>query len=263
MVVEGILEGAKKGVILQGVGTSLGRQCAEEMAAFGTPVLGILEPGRGGTRYRGIPVFDSAREAVARTGAKVLVTSAAGHALGDLLLEANRAGVKIVLSLGEDQGSPSALKAIRLLSEGRTTVIGPSSRGIVVPGSLKIGVLPHRGIQPGPWALLSRSALLAYQFLRSNPLGIALWVDIGEGAKGKGNLRVVREILEGYERVLYVAAGDLMDLEIFRSLEARATPGPRLAWVPRALTSPDPSEELTGLLEALGFRMVRPGMGLP
>lgn len=263
MVVEGILEGARKGIILHGIGTPLGSRCAGEMVAFGTPVLGILEPGRGGTQYKGVPVFDGAREAVVKTGAKVLVTSAVGHALGDVLLEADQAGIGIVLSLGDDQGSLLALKAIRRLSEGDTTVIGPSSHGIIVPGSLKVGVLPHRGIGPGPWALLSRSALLAYQFLRLNPLGIALWVDIGESAKGKGNLRVVREIFECYERVLYIAAGDLMDIEIFRSLKARATPGQKFAWVPRALISPDPSEELTSLLEELGFTMVRPGMGLP
>ena len=47
---------------------------AERMKAGGTPVVGGVTPGKGGTTVAGLPVFDTMREAVAATGGDAVLT---------------------------------------------------------------------------------------------------------------------------------------------------------------------------------------------
>lgn len=249
-----LIEKAREGILFHGVSNPLGRKGLEEMMSYRTPIYGIVEPGKGGTEYMGIKVYDTVHQAFGETGKKVLVTSALGEALGDLMLEAMEAKIELIVALGDDRNHPSVLKALRILSEGETILLGPSSYGFLSPSQgLKIGALPHKGIQPGSWILISRSAPLAYHFLQRHSIGISLWVDIGEEAKGRGNFKIVEELLEGGKEVLYVGVGDLFDLEIFRRLKRSPSKRKRFVWIPQAASISRIFPELSAYLEALGF----------
>ena len=50
-----------------------GRLFAEKMVSRGTPLVGGVTPGKGGSVIAGVPVFDSMREAVAATGANAVL----------------------------------------------------------------------------------------------------------------------------------------------------------------------------------------------
>jgi len=66
-----ILVNAGTRVICQGFTGKQGTFHSEQCIAYGTQVVGGVTPGRGGQKHLGLPVFDTAREAVAQTQATV------------------------------------------------------------------------------------------------------------------------------------------------------------------------------------------------
>ena len=58
-------------VICQGFTGKQGTFHSEQCLAYGTQLVGGVTPGRGGEKHLGLPVFDTAREAIAATGATV------------------------------------------------------------------------------------------------------------------------------------------------------------------------------------------------
>jgi len=73
-----ILVNAGTRVICQGFTGKQGTFHSEQCIAYGTQVVGGVTPGRGGQKHLGLPVFDTAREAVAQTQATVSMIYVAG-----------------------------------------------------------------------------------------------------------------------------------------------------------------------------------------
>ena len=61
-------------LIVQGMGR-MGQQHAQLSMDYGTPVVGGVHPGRGGSEINGIPIFNTVEEAVEQTGADASVIS--------------------------------------------------------------------------------------------------------------------------------------------------------------------------------------------
>ena len=64
-----ILVDSNTKVICQGLTGAQGTFHTEQAIAYGTKMVGGVTPGKGGTKHLGIPVFDSVKEAVEKTGA--------------------------------------------------------------------------------------------------------------------------------------------------------------------------------------------------
>ena len=60
-------------VIVQGITGRDGSFHAAGMLEYGTKVVGGVTPGKGGQEVHGLPVFDTVKEAVAKTGADTSV----------------------------------------------------------------------------------------------------------------------------------------------------------------------------------------------
>src|SRR5438552_7819526 len=56
-------------VIVQGITGKAGSFHAAQMRAYGTQIVGGVTPGRGGTSWEGLPIFDTVAEAIAETQA--------------------------------------------------------------------------------------------------------------------------------------------------------------------------------------------------
>ncbi len=258
-----LLEGLKEGVLIQGLSSSLGRYCLREMVLYGTKVLGAVEPGRGGTEWEGIPVFDTVREAQGRTGARISVVSVMGSGLIDSLIEAADAGIGLIICISGGEKLPRLLWATRVVEQYGSLMLGPSCGGILIPNLTKVGILPHYGVKGGRWIVVSRSASLAHTIVTSMGLGISVWIDVGEEILGRGIYEILKELRGGGEShgVLYLAAGDEVDLELGEFL--KGTFSPSFAYIPGREIDPGRYWEISSALRGKGFFVLGPDLKIP
>src|ERR1700744_5120121 len=88
-------------VICQGFTGKQGTFHSEQCLAYGTKLVGGVTPGRGGEKHLGLPVFDTAREAIAKTGATVSMIYVPAPFAADAILEAADAGAEVVVFISE------------------------------------------------------------------------------------------------------------------------------------------------------------------
>jgi succinyl-CoA synthetase alpha subunit len=178
-----ILVGSHTKLIVQGITGREGLYHAKGCRDYGTQVVGGVTPGKGGTEIEGFPVFDSVREAVARTGANasMIVVPPAGAA--DAILEAADAGIALVVCITEGVPILDMVKVkAALANHPGTRLVGPNCPGVISPGQAKIGIMPGRIHLPGHVGIISRSGTLAYEAVgQLTALGIGQSTCVGIG----------------------------------------------------------------------------------
>src|ERR1700721_3530653 len=84
-------------VICQGFTGKQGAFHSEQCLAYGTKVVGGVTPGRGGETHLGLPVFDTARQAIAETGATVSMIYVPAPFAAEAILGAGDGGVGLIV----------------------------------------------------------------------------------------------------------------------------------------------------------------------
>jgi len=168
-------------VVIQGLG-SAGKFHAATMVEYGTQVVAAAHPGRGGTEWEGIPVFNTVSEAVAGTGADTSCIFVPAPGAADAILEAADAGIRLAVCITEGIPTLDMLKVKHALRGTQTTLIGPNCPGIITPGQTKVGIMPAPVHLPGRVGVLSRSGTLTYEAVdQLSRLGIGQSTCIGLG----------------------------------------------------------------------------------
>ncbi len=161
----GIFVDKKTKVVVQGITGRDGSFHTRQMKEYGTNVVAGVTPGKGGTGFEGIPIFNTVAEAVEKTGANTSVIYVPASFAADAILEAADAGVELVVCISEGVPANDMLKVYNYLKSKGVRLIGPNCPGIITPGVTKVGIMPGQIHKKGSVGLVSRSGTLTYEIV--------------------------------------------------------------------------------------------------
>ncbi len=169
-------------VLTQGITGATGQFHTRACRDYGTQMVGGVVPGKGGTDFEGIPIFDTVEKARRETGANATVIYVPPPFAADAILEAASAGIELVICITEGIPVLDMVKVKRYLTGGKSRLVGPNCPGVITPGECKIGIMPGYIHKPGDVGVVSRSGTLTYEAVHQlTQLGIGQSSCIGIG----------------------------------------------------------------------------------
>jgi len=150
-------------VLVQGITGRIGSIQTKWMLGYGTNIVAGVTPGKGGSRVEGIPVFDTVAEAVKETGAEASVFFVPSPFVKDAFFENADAGIGLIVVVPEHVPVRDVMEMRVCARANSTCALGPTTPGILVPGHMKMGIMPAALFAPGRIGIISRSGTLAYE----------------------------------------------------------------------------------------------------
>lgn len=169
-------------VVVQGITGHQGTVHTRQMKLFGTKVVAGVTPGKAGTEVEGVPVFDTVKDAVAKTGANASCIFVPAPYAKDALLEAVDAGILLSVIVTEHIPFHDMLVMYHYSRSKGGRIIGPNCPGIAAPGVAKIGIIPNVVFRPGRVGVISRSGTLTYEIvngIKEHGLGQSACIGLG------------------------------------------------------------------------------------
>jgi succinyl-CoA synthetase alpha subunit len=150
-------------VLTQGITGATGQFHTRACKEYGTQMVAGVTPGKGGTAFEGIPIFDTLARAVKETGANATVIYVPPPFAADAILEAVDADISLVICITEGVPVRDMVNVKRYLEGRKSRLLGPNCPGTITPGECKIGIMPGHIHKPGTIGVVSRSGTLTYE----------------------------------------------------------------------------------------------------
>jgi succinyl-CoA synthetase alpha subunit len=153
-------------LLIQGITGREGLFHGTQMKEYGTNVVAGVTPGKGGqTVMDDVPVFNTCREAVAKTGCNTTIIYVPAGFSADAALEAMDAGIKIIIMITEGVPTLDMMTVFHEAKRLGVHLIGPNCPGVITPGQAKCGIMPGHIHKPGRVGVISRSGTLTYEMV--------------------------------------------------------------------------------------------------
>ena len=183
----------KQPVIVQGITGKYGTRHTKLMIEYGTNIVAGVTPGKGGQKFENtVPIYETVKEAVDKTGAKISIMFVPAKFFLDAAKDALEAGIKLLVAIPEHVPVKDAMKTVEIAKQKGAIVIGPNTPGVMIPGLIKIGIMPASPFKFGNTVVLSKSGTLLYEI--SNNLsnsGFGQCITIGVGGDPINGTRLV------------------------------------------------------------------------
>jgi succinyl-CoA synthetase alpha subunit len=169
-------------VMVQGATGRAASRNIWRMRAHGTMIVGGVSTRGAGDTQDDIPLFATALEACAATGAEASLLMVPPMAVLSAAMEALEAGIRLLVTVTEGIPVHDTVRLHAAVRAHGATWIGASSPGLAVPGRCKLGFLPDACLAPGPLAIWSKSGTLSYEVglrLVARGLGQSAWIGVG------------------------------------------------------------------------------------
>ena len=172
----------KQPVIVQGITGKFGTVHTKLMLEYGTNIAAGVTPGKGGQKFQDVPIYETMKEAIAASKAKISIVFVPAKFFLEAAKEAFEAGIKLLVAIPEHVPVRDAMLAIEIAKQNDAMMIGPNTPGVIIPGLIKIGIMPASPFMQGKIAVLSKSGTLLYEIsnnLTSSGFGQNVTLGIG------------------------------------------------------------------------------------
>lgn len=182
----------KKPVIVQGITGKFGSLHTKLMKEYGTNIAAGVTPGKGGQKFEDIPIYNTVKEAVDKTGSKISILFVPAKFFLSAALEAIEAGIKLLVAIPEHVPVRDSLIMLELAKKNDVIIIGPNTPGIMIPEIIKIGIMPASPFKSGDIALLSKSGTLMYEVANNlTEAGFGQAITLGIGGDPINGIRLI------------------------------------------------------------------------
>ena len=200
-------------LLVQGITGNEGSFHTRKCIDYGTKVVAGVTPGKGGSSFDGVPVFNEVERAVNETGANASMIFVPPAFAADAILEAADAGISLVVCITDGIPTLDMVTVMGYLKGKSTRLIGPNCPGIISPGKCKVGIMPGDIHKPGNASVVSRSGTLTYEAVAQlTEQGIGQSTCIGVGGDpiiGTTFVDVLRLFEQDTETKLVVLIGEI------------------------------------------------------
>lgn len=188
-------------MICQGITGKSGSFHTKECMMYGTQVVGGVTPGKGGQLFEEkVPIFDSVKEAKEATGCDVSMIFVPPPFAADAILEAEEAGVGLIVCITEGIPVQDMLEVTRVMRRSKSRLIGPNCPGVITPGECKVGIMPGYIHRKGHVGIVSRSGTLTYEAVwQVTELGLGQSSCVGIGGDPLNGTNFI-DVLELFEK---------------------------------------------------------------